>query len=136
MSALLAGDVDLFLNQSAPAIASVKGGRTIALAVTSAQRLAALPNVPTVAEACNLPGFESSTWYGLFGPAKLPTDVANKMSDAVLKIVTTPEFKSWLIDTQGITPAVDSSPAAFARVHQADIKKWAEIVKASGAKVD
>lgn len=136
MSALLAGDVDMFLNQSAPAIASVKGGRTIALAVTSAQRLAALPDVPTVAEACKLPGFESSTWYGLFGPAKLPTDIANKMSDAVLKIVTTPEFKSWLIDTQGITPAADSSPAAFARVHKADIKKWAEIVKASGAKVD
>jgi tripartite-type tricarboxylate transporter receptor subunit TctC len=136
MTALLAGDVDLFFNQSAPAIASVKGGRTMALAVTSSQRLAALPDVPTAAEACKLPGFESSTWYGLFGPAKLPVDVSKKMSDAVLKIVSTPEFKAWLIDTQGITPATDSSPAAFARVHQVDIKKWAEIVKVSGAKVD
>ncbi len=136
MTALLGGDVDLFFNQSAPAIASVKGGRTVALAVTSAQRLAALPDVPTVAEACNLPGFESSTWYGLFGPAKLPADVAKKMSDAVLSIVGTPEFKTWLVDAQGITPAADSSPAAFAKVHRADIKKWAEIVKASGAKVD
>ena len=92
--------------------------------------------MPTAAEACKLPGFESSTWYGLFGPAKLPDEVSKKMSDAVLKIVTTPEFKAWLIDTQGITPATDSSPAAFARVHQVDIKKWAEIVKVSGAKVD
>ena len=108
----------------------------MALAVTSAQRLAALPDVPTAAEACKLPGFESSTWYGLFGPAKLPAEVTKKMSDAVLKIVSTPEFKTWLIDTQGITPAADSSPAAFMRVHKADIKKWAEIVKASGAKVD
>lgn len=136
MSALLGGDVDFFFNQSAPAIASVKGGRTVALAVTSPQRLAALPEVPTVAEACQLAGFESSTWYGLFGPAKLPAEISGKMSDAVLKIVTTPEFKTWLIETQGITPAADSSPAAFAKVHAADIKKWAEIVKVSGAKVD
>jgi tripartite-type tricarboxylate transporter receptor subunit TctC len=136
MTALLGGDVEMFFNQSAPAIASVKGGRTIALAVTSPTRLAALPDVPTVAEACNLPGFVSTTWYGLFGPAKLPADIANKMSAEVVKIVSTPAFKTWLTDTQGITPAADPSPAAFARIHQEDMKKWAEIVKISGAKVD
>lgn len=136
MTALLGGDVEMFFNQSAPAIASVKGGRTIALAVTSPTRLAALPDVPTVAEACNLPGFVSSTWYGLFGPAKLPAEIANKMSAEVVKIVSTPAFKTWLTDTQGITPAADPSPAAFARIHQEDIKKWAEIVKISGAQVD
>lgn len=136
MTALLGGDVEMFFNQSAPAIASVKGGRTIALAVTSPTRLAALPDVPTVAEACNLPGFVSTTWYGLFGPAKLPADIANKMSAEVVKIVSTPAFKIWLTDTQGITPAADPSPAAFARIHQEDMKKWAEIVKISGAKVD
>lgn len=136
MTALLGGDVEMFFNQSAPAIASVKGGRTIALAVTSPTRLAALPDVPTVAEACNLPGFVSSTWYGLFGPAKLPADIANKMSAEVVKIVSTPAFKTWLTDTQGITPAADPSPAAFARIHKEDMKKWAEIVKISGAQVD
>jgi tripartite-type tricarboxylate transporter receptor subunit TctC len=136
MTALLGGDVEMFFNQSAPAIASVKGGRTIALAVTSPTRLAALPDVPTVAEACNLPGFVSSTWYGLFGPAKLPAEIANKMSAEVVKIVSTPAFKTWLTDTQGITPAADPSPAAFARIHKEDIKKWAEIVKISGAQVD
>jgi len=136
MTALLGGDVEMFFNQSAPAIASVKGGRTIALAVTSPTRLAALPDVPTVAEACNLPGFVSSTWYGLFGPAKLPAEIANKMSAEVVKIVSTPAFKTWLTDTQGITPAADPGPAAFARIHQEDIKKWAEIVKISGAQVD
>ena len=136
MTALLGGDVEMFFNQSAPAIASVKGGRTTALAVTSPTRLAALPDVPTVAEACNLPGFVSTTWYGLFGPAKLPADIANKMSAEVVKIVSTPAFKTWLTDTQGITPAADPSPAAFARIHQEDMKKWAEIVKISGAQVD
>lgn len=136
MTALLGGDVDMFFNQSAPAIASVKGGRTIALAVTSPTRLSALPDVPTVAEACNLPGFVSTTWYGLFGPAKLPADISAKMSAEVVKIVSTPEFKTWLTDTQGITPAADPSPAAFARIHKEDLNKWAEIVKISGAQVD
>jgi tripartite-type tricarboxylate transporter receptor subunit TctC len=136
MTALLGGDVDLFFNQSAPAIASVKGGRTIALAVTSPTRLAALPDVPTVAEACKLPGFVSTTWYGLFGPAKLPADIAAKMSAEVVKIVSTPAFKTWLTDTQGITPAADPGPAAFARIHKEDMKKWADIVKISGATVD
>jgi tripartite-type tricarboxylate transporter receptor subunit TctC len=135
MTALLGGDVEMFFNQSAPAIASVKGGLTSALAVTSPTRLAALPDVPTVAEACNLPGFVSTTWYGLFGPAKLPAEIAKKMSAEVVKIVSTPAFKTWLTDTQGITPAADPSPAAFARIHKEDIKKWAEIVKISGAQV-
>lgn len=136
MTALLGGDVDMFFNQSAPAIASVKGGRTIALAVTSPTRLAALPDVPTVAEACNLPGFVSTTWYGLFGPANLPADISSKMSAEIVKIVSTPAFKTWLTDTQGITPAVDPGPDAFARIHKEDMKKWAEIVKISGAQVD
>jgi tripartite-type tricarboxylate transporter receptor subunit TctC len=136
MTALLGGDVDMFFNQSAPAIASVKGGRTIALAVTSPTRLSALPDVPTVAEACNLPGFVSTTWYGLFGPAKMPADISTKMSAEIVKIVSAPAFKTWLTETQGITPAADPGPAAFARIHKEDMKKWAEIVQISGAKVD
>ncbi len=136
MTALLAGDVDFFFNQSAPSIAAVNGGQVIALAVTTSTRLKALPDVPTVAEGCGLPGFESSTWYGLFGPAHLPPAIAAKMSDAVIRIISTPVFKAWLTDTQGITPAVDSSPGAFERVHRADIVRWAEVVKMSGAKVD
>ena len=136
MTALLAGDVDFFFNQSAPSIAAVGGGQVIALAVTASTRLAALPDVPTVSEGCGLAGFESSTWYGLFGPAHLPPAIAAKMSDAVIGIISTPGFKAWLTDTQGITPAIDPSPAAFERVHRADIVRWAEIVRMSGAKVD
>ena len=136
MTALLAGDVDLFFNQSAPAIASIKGGLNIGLAVTTSAPLVALPGVPTVAQSCDLPGFESSTWYGLLAPAKLPAAIVAKMSAAVRQIISTPTFTSWLTDTQGITPVQDSSPAAFAKIHHADIEKWAEVVRLSGAQVD
>ena len=89
-----------------------------------------------MAQACNLPDFESSTWYGLLAPAKLPAAIAAKMSAAVAQVISTPEFKKWLTDTQGITPAQDPSPTAFAKIHKADIAKWAEIVRISGAQVD
>jgi len=136
MTALLSGEVDFFFNQSAPAIASVRSDQTRALAVTLSQPIQALPDVPTVAAGCNLPGYESSTWYGLFGPAKLPESIQKRMSDAVIKIIDTPEFKAWLNESQGVSPPADPSPAAFARIHKADIKRWADLVELSGAKVD
>ncbi len=136
MTALLAGDVDMFFNQSAPAIASIKGGLNIGLAVTTPTSLEALPNVPPMAQACDLPGFESSTWYGLLAPAKLPAAITAKMSAAVKQVISTSAFRAWLVETQGITPALDPSPAAFAKIHHADVAKWAEIVRISGAQVD
>ncbi len=136
MAALLAGDVEFFFNQSAAAINAIKGGQATAIAVTTRSRLSALPDVPTVEQGCDLPGFESSTWYGLFGPANMSPVIAKKMSDAVIAIISKPDFKQWLMDTQGITPAQDSSPAAFTKIHHADISRWAEIVKMSGATVD
>ena len=66
----------------------------------------------------------------------MPPAITKKMSDTVISIISTPAFKQWLMDTQGITPAADSSPAAFERIHLADIKRWGEIVKMSGAQVD
>ncbi|HYG41680.1 MAG TPA: tripartite tricarboxylate transporter substrate binding protein [Bordetella sp.] len=136
MTALLSGEVDFFFNQSAPSIAAVQSGQVRALAVTVSKPMVALPGVPTVAEGCGLPGYESSTWYGLFGPAKLPADIQKRMSDAVVKEISKPEFQKWLIESQGVIPPEDASPAAFERVHKADLKRWAEVVKLSGAKVD
>ena len=136
MTALLSGEVDFFFNQSAPAIAAVNSGQAVALGVTTSQRISALPDVPTVAEACNIPNYESSTWYGLFAPAKVPADIQARMSDAVIKVIETPEFKTWLTTTQGVTPPKDPSPEAFKKIHQADMKRWAEVVKMSGASVD
>lgn len=136
MTALLSGEVDFFFNQSAPSIAAVNAGQVRALAVTTSAPLKALPGVPTVAEGCGLPGYESSTWYGLFGPADLPDDIRKRFSDAVIAEISKPEFQHWLSDLQGITPPADPSPAAFERVHKADIARWAEVVKQSGARVD
>ena len=136
MAALLAGDVDVFFNQSGPSIGAVQQGQARALAVTTRERLPALPDVPTAAEACGLPGFESSTWYGLLGPPGLPAAVRDRMNAEVARVVDAPDFRRWLVETQGVAPPADLSSDAFRRVHEADLRRWAEIVRASGAKVD
>lgn len=135
ITSLLAGDVDFFFNQSSPSIPMVKAGKARALAVTSAQRIAALPDVPTAAEACDLPGFENTTWYGLFGPVGLPLAIESKMSKTVLATLKTENFRSWLVE-QGIAPTEDGSPAAFKIVLEQDLVRWGKIVKDSGAQVD
>lgn len=135
MTALLSGEVDFFFNQSSPSLGAIQSGKVRALAVTSSQRVSVLPNVPTVAEACNLPGFESTTWYGLFGPAALPAEIQSRMSQAVLKAIGTESFRQWLV-SQAIQPIADGGPAAFKRTQLADMKTWAKIVKDSGAHID
>ncbi|WP_149538731.1 Bug family tripartite tricarboxylate transporter substrate binding protein [Siccirubricoccus phaeus] len=136
MQALLSGDVDLFFNQSGPSIGPVRQGQLLALGVSLAQPVPALPGVPTMAQACNLPGFESSTWYGLFAPPGLPAPILARFNAEVAKILAQPDFRAWLVDNQGIAPPADTSPEAFRRVHAADLARWAEIVKKSGASVD
>jgi tripartite-type tricarboxylate transporter receptor subunit TctC len=136
MQALLGGDVDLFFNQTGPSIGPVQQGQLRALAVTTRQPVAALPGMPTVEQACGLPGFESSTWYGLFAPPGLPPAIQARMNAEVARIIGTPEFRAWLVDNQGITPPADTSPEGFRRVHEADIARWAQIVRRSGASVD
>ena len=136
MGALLAGDTDVFFNQSGPSIGPVQQGQVRALAVLTRRRLPALPDIPTVEEACGLPGFDSSTWYALLGPPGLPAAVRDRMNAEVARIVRSPEFQRWLVESQGITPPEDLSPEGFRRVHEADVARWAEVVGASGARVD
>ncbi|WP_235034887.1 tripartite tricarboxylate transporter substrate binding protein [Roseomonas sp. 18066] len=135
-TALLAGDVDLFFNQSGPAIGYISQGQVRGLAVTTSQRLPALPDVPTVAEACNLPGFDSSTWYGIFAPPGLPTAIAERMNAEIQKIISSADFKKWLVESQGITPSTLTTSAEFRALQERDIARWAEVVRRSGAQVD
>jgi tripartite-type tricarboxylate transporter receptor subunit TctC len=135
-TALLAGDVDFFMNQSGPAMAAMSQGQVRGLAVTTAQRMAALPDVPTVAEACNLPGFVSTTWYGLFGPAHLPEPILRKLSQAVTTVLREPEFNGWLTGNQGIAPPTVFTPAEFAEIQRRDVRSWGEIIRRSGISVD
>ena len=136
MISLLRGETAFFFNQSGPSIGAVGQGQARALAVTTRQRITALLDVPTVEEACGLPGFESTSWYGLFAPPNLPGPIQQRMAQEVARIIATPDFVAWLTGSQGIAPPADPSPAAFRQVHERDIARWGEIVRRSGARVD
>ena len=107
-----------------------------ALAVLTRRRLPALPDIPTVEEACGLSAFDSSTWYALLAPPGLPAPMRDRMNAEVARILRTEEFRRWLVESQGISPPEDLSVEGFRRVHEADIARWAEIVRRSGARVD
>ncbi|RYG11490.1 MAG: tripartite tricarboxylate transporter substrate binding protein, partial [Burkholderiales bacterium] len=109
-------------------------GRLKALAVTSAQPSAALPEVPTVEQAGGLKGFEASSWFGLLGPAGLPPEIVNRIQQEVAKSLASPAMKEKLL-AQGAIPS-GNTPAQFAQLIDSELKKWQPVVKASGAKVD
>ncbi len=139
MQALLAGDTDLFFNQSGPSIGPVRQGQLRALFTLTRARLPALPDVPTVAEACGLPPMDTSTWYGIFAPPNLPDPILRRMNAELARIIAEPDFQRWLTDSQGITPpppTAQNTPENFARVLREDVARWGDVVRRSGATVD
>jgi tripartite-type tricarboxylate transporter receptor subunit TctC len=130
---LVGGQVQIMFDNLPSALPQIKGGRLRALAVTSAQRAPALPDVPTVAES-GLPGFEASSWFGLLAPAGSPRDAIVKVNGEVDRWLASPEAKEKLT-SQGAN-AAGGSPEDFARHIAAETAKWQQVVKASGAKVD
>ncbi len=131
--ALLAGDTQFMFDNLANAMAQVKAGKLKALAVTTAKRSPLVPDLPTMAEA-GLPGFDISTWYGLFAPAGTPPAIVAKWNADVTKILNTPEVRSRLI-ADGAEPS-PNTPEQFAQMIASELTKYARIVKISGAKVD
>jgi tripartite-type tricarboxylate transporter receptor subunit TctC len=131
---MLAGTMDVMFDNLPSAMPHIKAGKLTAFAVTSAQRSAALPEVPTVAEAGKLNGFEASSWFGLLAPAGTPTDIVNRVQQEVAKALNLPAVKERLL-SQGAIPS-GNTPQEFARLIDSEINKWAGVVKASGAKVD
>jgi tripartite-type tricarboxylate transporter receptor subunit TctC len=131
---LAAGNMQVMFDNLPSAMQLIKAGKIKALAVTSSQRSAALPDTPTVEEAGNLKGFEASSWFGLLAPAGTPPDVVNRIQQEVAKSLATPALKERLA-ALGAIPS-GNTPAQFASLIEAEHKKWAEVVKASGAKVD
>jgi tripartite-type tricarboxylate transporter receptor subunit TctC len=111
----------------------VRAGTYRPLGVTVLNRIGALPDVPTIAES-GVPGYESSTWYGLFAPAGTPQPIVQRLHDETVRIIKGDAFTKRLIDL-GIEPRT-STPQEFAAVIKADIARWRDIVVASGAKVD
>jgi len=133
MQALLAGDTQLMFDNLANAMAQVKAGKLRALAVTTAERSKLAPDLPTMAEA-GVPGFDISTWFGLFAPARTPADVIAKWNGDVVRILQSPDVRERML-AQGAEPAPDSAQD-FARFVASELAKYARIVKASGAKAD
>jgi len=130
---LLAGQVQLASMGLPVAVPHVQSSKLRAIAVTGAARSPLLPEVPTVSEA-GLPGFEVTSWYGVFGPAGLPADIVVKLNSEIGSAVTAPDVKERLA-ALGAEPSV-KAPDQFARYVRQEITKWAKVVKDSGAKAE
>ncbi len=133
---LIAGNTDVMFDNLPSSMPHIRSGRLKALAVTSAVRSSALPDVPTVEEAGGpaLKGYEASSWFGLLAPAGTPTDIVNRIQQEAARAMGTPALKERL-QAQGAIPSGITS-AEFARHIEAETRKWAQVVKASGATVD
>ena len=134
MMGMVSGQVDVMFDNLPSAMPQIKGGKLKAFAVTSSQRSGAMPELPTVEEAGQLKGFEASSWFGLLAPAGTPVDVVSRLQQETAKALNSPAMKEKLL-AQGAIPS-GNTPAEFAKLIEAEIKKWAPVVKASGAKVD
>ena len=135
---LMGGSMDLMFDNLPSSLPQIKAGKLKALAVTSAQRSAALPDVPTIAEAAppgsGLKDYEASSWFGLLAPAGTPAEIVNRLQQESAKALNAPALKERLL-AQGATPS-GMAPAEFAKFIGAETAKWAKVVKASGAAVD
>lgn len=133
MQDLIAGQVDIEFDGLGSSAPQIKNGSIVALAVASQKRAPGFPNVPTAAEA-GLVGYEVSTWYGLFAPKGTPQPIVDKMIAEVQKALNTPEIKATWANNGSETPTLTGD--AFGRFVSTDIKRWAAVAKASGAKLD
>jgi tripartite-type tricarboxylate transporter receptor subunit TctC len=130
---LLGGEVDLYFGGISSAAPHVKSGRLRGLAVTGRKRSIALPELPTLDES-GLKGFDISTWFGLMAPAGTPADIIGRLNAATVKAVALPEMRETLLGL-GFEP-VSNTPAEFAAHVKEELKKFASIVKTSGARFE
>ncbi|MCW5637116.1 MAG: tripartite tricarboxylate transporter substrate binding protein [Rubrivivax sp.] len=135
--ALVGGQVDFNFDNLAAASANIRSGRLKALAVTTARRSSAMPDVPTVAEAgaaLGLERFDISTWFGIFAPARLPAETTRSLNKALVDGLGSPEFKARMA-TLMAEPA-PTTPEQFAAFVHAELTKYETVVKATGARAD
>jgi tripartite-type tricarboxylate transporter receptor subunit TctC len=135
--ALLGGQVDLNFDNLAAASANIKAGKLKALAVTTARRSSAMPDVPTIAEAgraLGLGSFDVDTWFGIFGPAHLPADTTARLNKAFVDAIESAELKARFASL--FAEPMASSPDRFATFVKAELAKYEGVVKASGARVE
>ena len=133
VTALMSGQVQVLLMVPLTAQAHVKAGRLRALAVTSAQRSKLMPELPTVAESA-VAGYASNTWYGVVVPARTPAQIVTQLNRDIVATLSHADMRERM-SNQGIE-LVAGTPQEFARFIRAELPKWAQAVKASGARVD
>jgi len=133
---VVGGNADVMFDNLPSSIQQIRAGKLKALAVTTAQRSPALPEVPTVAEAGGpaLKGYEASSWFGLLAPAGTPPETVSRVQQEVARILGTAAMKEKLLAQGAI--ANSGTPAEFAKLIDSEQVKWAKVVKASGASVD
>lgn len=129
---LIGGQYQYNFAGMAGAVPMMRSGKLRGIAVTAPKRLAALPDLPAMAEA--LPGFEIVGWYGVFGPAKLPKPIVTRLHDEIVKILQRQDVRD-IIAGDGAEP-VGNTPEQFRKFLDADVAKWAKLVKDSGAKLN
>ena len=127
--ALLSGETQIMFPTILTAMRHVEAGRLRALAVTTAERVAAMPDLPTVAEE-GVPGYESSIWFGVMGPSGMPADMVKRLNAAVGKILNAPRFKANFVQ-QGLDIRTSSSED-FIKLITTEKVKWAKVVKEAG----
>ncbi|OGA25770.1 MAG: hypothetical protein A3H34_02820 [Betaproteobacteria bacterium RIFCSPLOWO2_02_FULL_67_19] len=130
---LISGQVDMMFSNAPTALPHIKAGKLRALAVTTSKRWAPLPGVLTMAEA-SPPGFDYTYWGGLAVPAGTPQAIIDKLHGEVVRVMKLPDVRQ-SIDRQGYVP-VGNTPQEFAAYIQAEIAKWAEVIRAGGIRVD
>ncbi len=130
---LIGGQVSVMFDNLPPSMPHIRGGKLRALAITTTTRYPTLPDLPTMVEA-GVPGYESSSWFGIMAPTGTPKDIVARLNAEVRKIMALPEVRE-RFDQQGAI-ASPGSPEDFDAFIRAEIAKWGKVVKASGAKVD
>jgi tripartite-type tricarboxylate transporter receptor subunit TctC len=133
MTALLGGQVDLAISDPPPAMVHIRSGALRALAVTTLARSSSLPDVPTIAEA-GVPGFDFTSWWGVFGPANLPRPIVDRLQLEFAKALQLPDVKANLASFSA--DPVGSTPDAFAATVKSEIDKFDKVVKAANIKLE
>jgi tripartite-type tricarboxylate transporter receptor subunit TctC len=130
---LVGGRISVAASSVVSTMPHVAAGRLNALAVTSAQRSVAQPQLPTVAES-GVPGFAVDIWYGLLAPAEVPREIVSRLHEGIAAVVARPEVRQKLL-ASGLEPAL-MAPDPFGRYLAAEVAKWAKVIRGAGIRVD
>jgi len=130
LTAMLAGQVQVYFDPIPSSIGYIRAGKVRPLAITSATRSKALPDLPTVSEF--VPGYEASIWWGVGAPKATPAEIVDKLNKEINAALDDPKMKARLADLGGV--ALPGSPAEFGKLIADETEKWAKVIKIAGIK--